>query len=118
MSRVVYCNHHHHHHQRYPSLLRNRVRVEDSPEQTFKEPIMQGANISKYQLGPTSSPKNREYLQIPHWSKKATTEFIKFEIFLRYHHKIYKTTENKRTLLNHYFPYNKYCRMPTIWHLY
>ena len=79
---------------------------------------MQGANISKYQLGPTSSPKNREYLQIPHWSKKATTEFIKFEIFLRYHHKIYKTTENKRTLLYHYFPYNKYCRMPTIWHLY
>jgi hypothetical protein len=32
--------------------------VEDSPEQTFKEPIMQDARFYNFQLGPTSSPKN------------------------------------------------------------
>ncbi len=98
--------------------LKNRVRVEDSPEQTFKEPIMQNARFYNFQLGPTSSPKNWEYMQIPHWSTKATTEFINFKIFLRLNHETYKIKENKQTLLSHYYPYNRYCKMPTIWHSY
>jgi hypothetical protein len=35
--------------------------VEDSPEQTFKEPMMQNAQFPTYQLGPTTSPEHCEY---------------------------------------------------------
>ena len=89
----------HHSHKQSPSGRLTRTNIQGAHDAQCA--------ISNISTGTHNIPKTLWISQIPHWSIKATTEFIILKIFQLSYHDTYKITENMHILLPHFLPYNK-----------